>query len=179
MSHLPYPAGLSAAAASGAPSVLPVYCLDPEQLVPLLYMPLGPEGGCSGWGCEAVGHLLMHHAWPGCAPLRASRCMLFHAWQLTCSGRACTRLGEACRPLHMPRAHAHALLLLHATTPITCARARIHAVLVATLHDLRSELRGKGSDLVVVTGPWSDTVAKTAAQAGVGTVVAEAEVEHE
>lgn len=51
-------------------------------------------------------------------------------------------------------------------------------VLVRALSDLRHELQQKGSNLVVVTGPWAEVLPALAARVGAQAIMAEEEVEH-
>jgi deoxyribodipyrimidine photolyase len=51
-------------------------------------------------------------------------------------------------------------------------------VLVEALQNLRQELQQLGSNLVVVTGPWSEAIPTLVNQVSAGAVIAEEEVEH-
>ncbi len=52
------------------------------------------------------------------------------------------------------------------------------AVLTGALKELRSALQERGSDLLIATGTWEDTVTRVAKQYGCKSVVVQREVEH-
>jgi deoxyribodipyrimidine photolyase len=58
------------------------------------------------------------------------------------------------------------------------SHAYTHTVLVEALQNLRQELQQLGSNLVVVTGPWSEAIPTLVNQVSAGAVIAEEEVEH-